>query len=423
MKGVIMSLLNQMIETTKKSLKDNIIIAEEKTKQEIKLKEDRKTTVYNSNSEEVNMIQSLGLKIDTYEPQDPDVEYYNAQEFYYCSNNRWQVYIRNLLYDADLGTILQVLNLTDKITGEKINFYCDLWCRNTGQDRLRQFKLLLEHSLNEYKEIEFGKYFNLPNLLKDNGYVVEENNFSFDTEECIGNLIVCNPNISETKCEIKIRHYNDKIINISKLKTNRYLDETISYSVNYNGEQDIQILCQQINKLIEHIDGKFGYLEDRFYTNEDVDRFFEEYKDKFDYIEDMTESYSYAHFYNENPSEEDIKEYKRISEMANINHYKGAEIYKKYELIVDRDTYHFGGIGNTYEFEIIYNTNIDKDNCILNITHILSDYVGWNNRDEDDYNFDNEKSEFVTKETIKGKYTYVMKTLSDFLDQLLEILK
>ena len=415
-----MSILNQMIEDTKKSLQENFIIAEKRIQQEVQKKEERKTIGYNPNSREVKMIISLGLQINTYEPKDPEASYYDAQEFYYCSNERWDVYIRNLLYDADLGSVLQVLELTDKFTGEKIDFYCDLWCGNTSEHRLEQFKILLSTSFEQYKKIEFGKYFSLPNLLRDKGYIVEEKNFDFDTVDCIGSLIVYNLNISNTPCEIKVSHDHSQCVYVNNLKRDRCWDDVISYSIDYKNEQDIGIMCKNIDKIIEHIDGKYGYLENnRYYTNEDIEVFFDEYKNKLNYLEDMSDAYRSAFHYNDEPTEEESKEYEKICEIAEINHYKGAEIYKKYELIINRDAYYFGGIGNTYEFEIIHNTNIDKDNCILNITYTLSDYIGWNNKCDDD--IQNEKSEHVTQETIKGSYIFVMNILADFLNKLIEV--
>jgi hypothetical protein len=201
------SVLKQILKETKQSVQDNKKLVEENKVLEQQAKEERKTNQYNSTSREVIMIQSLGLTIDTYEPADPNDEYYEAHDYYYCSNERWSVTIRDMLYDADLGTILQVLDLTDKVTDEKVDFYCDLWCRNTHKIRLEQLKYLLSHTKQEYIDHEFKKYYTIPKLLRERGYVVEEENYEFDADKCLGKLKIKNSEITNKFCILTISHY------------------------------------------------------------------------------------------------------------------------------------------------------------------------------------------------------------------------
>jgi hypothetical protein len=419
--------LKEMLKNTEKAVKENTIIIEQQNKQKVEEKEIRTTTEYDTNSREVEMILSLGLKIDKFTPQDPNDSYYDAREYYYCSNDKWNVEIRNLLWDADLGTILQVLKLINKENGQEVDFYCDLWCQNTGENKLRQFKYLLNHTYNEYIENEFGLYFTLPKLLREKGFDVIENDFKFNTSECLGNLEISQHN-KNTKSYLTISHdWSIRVSLHSKLKEDIF-NKNISYDVKYKSKQDIDTLAEVINKHLEHIEGKVGYLEDgRYYTNHDIERLFDEYERKFDNVTDMSDSYKYDYwnieeYSDRKPTEEETNEYNRMCKIAEINHHTGAEIYKKYEVLINHNAYHFGGVGIHYEFEIIYNLNIDKDNCILNVKQTTSKYVGRNNVLHDE-NLENEISEEVNTYSIKGTFTHIEDTLTEFLDGLSKLSK
>lgn len=418
--------LKEMLQRTEKALKENSTIIEQQTKQRVEETEARTTTEYDMDSREVKMILSLRLKIDKFIPQNPNDDYYDAIEYYYCSNDKWNIEIRNLLYDADLGTILQVLKLTNKISGQEVDFYCDLWSRNTSDNRLRQFKYLLNHTYDEYIKEEFGIYFTLPTLLREKGFIVEEVNFTFDTIKCLGHLEISQPNSETIKSYLTINHDWGIHMSLSSILKETIFNKNICYSIKYNSGQDIDTLAEIIDKHLEHIKGKVGYLEDgRYYTNDYVERVFDKYKRKFDNVTDMSDSYKYTYwniseYEDREPTEEETNEYNRMCDMAEINHYTGAEIYKKYEVLVNHNAYHFGGVGTTYEFEVIYNLNIDKDNCILNIKQITSEYIGRNNVLHDD-SLENEISEEVNTYSIKGTFTNIEDTLTEFLDELSKI--
>jgi hypothetical protein len=418
--------LKEMLQRTKESLKENAIIEKLQVKQEVEKVEARTTTEYDIDSREVKMILSLGLRIDKFTPQDPNGNYYDAEEYYYCSNDKWDVKIRNLLYDADLGTILQVLELTNKADGQVVDFYCDLWSRNTTDNRLRQFKFLVTHTYDEYIIEEFGIYFTLPKLLRDKGFDVIENDFTFNSIGCIGNLEISNPNKPKIKSYLRISHDWNISVSLSSILKENILNKNNGYSVKYNSEKDIDTLVQVINKHLEHIEGKIGFLEDgRYYDNKNIERLFDAYERKFDHVTDMSDSYKYKYwniseYEDRKPTQEETDEYNRISKIANINHYNGAEIYKLYEMSINYDAYHFGGVGTHYEFEIIYNLNIDKDNCILNVKQITTEYVGRNNVLNDD-NLENEVKEETNTYSVKGTFTYIEDTLTEFLDELSKI--
>lgn len=410
--------LKSMLELTKETMSKNKGIKQNYENQKQLERLERTTTEYNESSKEVRMIRSLGLNIDKYEPQDINDDYYEAKEYYYCSNDRYDVTIRNILYDADLGTILQVLKLVEKSTNEEINFYCDLWCENTHAHRLEQLKILLNGSYQDYLQLEFGRYYNLPQDLRDNGYEVNEKDYVFDGDKCLGCLEIINPQLSKTKCLLQISHYHGVSISLVNYIGYKSMGENITYNVEYKDSYNLKELCKAIDAIIDHIDGRYGYLEDNYhYTNRDVERLFEKFKEQFEYLEDFTDSYQYNLMNNDNPTEEEIMHDNELDELCKINHYKGAEIYKKYQILLNRDAYWFGGISNEYEIEFIYNLNLDKDNCIVNIIQIISQYVGQNDHNND-LDFENILEENKNEFTLKGTFTEVEDILITFLTEL-----
>lgn len=416
-----MNNLKTMLILSKESINKNLELKNSYEKQKQIEKQQRETTEYNQKSKEALMILSLGLKIDKYEPADPNDDYYDAREFYHCSNERWIVTIRNLLYDADLGTILQVLKLVDKLSNQEANFYCDLWCQNTGKHRLEQLKTLLNSSYQDYIQIEFGQYFNLPKLLRDRGYKVIENDYTFDGDKCLGYLEISNPQLSETKCILQISHYHGISVSLVKYIGYNFMKENISYNVEYKNSNDLDEFRKAIDAIIEHIDGKYGYFENGFYyTNENIEGLFRQFEDKFEYLNDSTDGYQYNLMNNENPTEQELEQDKKLYDLCTINHYEGAEIYKKYTILLNRDAYWFGEISNEYEIEFIYNLNLDKENCIVNITQTISQYVGQNDHAYEK-DFENTLKEDKNNYTIKGKFTEVEKTLIEFLVELSDI--
>lgn len=413
--------LEMMLNNTKVAMEKAKEYSENQIKKELQEQEERKTPNYDQTCQEAIMINSLGLNIDLFEPSKDDGYDSDAAEFYYCSNERWNVMIRNLLYDPDLGSILQVLDLTDKKTGEKTHFYCDLWCKNTPKQRLEKLKILLNSSAQEYIDQEFGIYYSLPTLLREKGFTVEENNYTFNTDKCNGSLKIKNESISQTYCELIISHYY-YISTFLQNFTNRlsFLDK-LHYRFSYNGEEDIDNLSNMINAFIEHIDGKFGYFENNtYYSNKNLEKIFNFYKNKFTNVYDITSHWDFEFRDDENINPELMDKYLAKKDIVEINHFKGAEIYKVYNLHLNYEAIHRGGVDIKYIFEIIYNRNIDNENCILNITSITAEYIPWT---EELMGKSNIVDKTENSLTLKGRYTFIENTIKTLLDNLLSMKK
>ena len=420
--------LKQMLTNTSQAMTKNKELKQLKQTELEKSNQLELTNEYDKTSKPVKVIESLGLKIDSFLLHDNSGHYdsydYHNEETYYVSNDLWDI---ELKYSFSDSTFL-VSKLTNKETGEKIEdfcFYCDLFCGITSEERLNQFKYLITHSLDEYINYEFNQYHALPELLRLKGYEVFEEDFNFNINGCNGFLIVRNYKITRKPCRVKIsQNTENTLLRLSNITNNPnigfYFDEKIEYVVDYKSEKDINLLMSNIDKILEHIDGKFGYHENkRYFNNSDVESLFDKFENKFEYLVDITNGYQYL----ERETEEDFEEYNRLKELAEINHFKGSEIYKKHLLNNDKnDVYWRGGIKNEFEIEFIYNLNIDKDYCIVNITNSIIEYRGQrccnSNRYED---IENEISNKETTTTIKGSFLECCSQIEEFLNELAKI--
>lgn len=360
-------------------------------------------------------ILSWGLSVEKYESSKEydDYDYCKEKclgiiERYTCGYNNWIIHIAYTESKDEFNAGLY---------DDKHNDY--IWFNLNSINELEDFKnIIYNYTLRKYVLEKYQKYSSIARLLKERGYFVE-------------NIDILDFSISG-KCEIIVEKsripMHIRINDISYTNENIYIAlqnrYDIVYGLNYQSENDIDILCDNIEKFFEHINGRFGYFENgQYYNNSHVEEFIEGYSGKLEHVEDRSTDYQWIGYGNEDLTPQEEMEYIQKKEMYTINHYKGVEIYKKYSFYINYDeAYHLGGIVNEFEIEFIYNLNIDKDNCIINIEHNIIEYEGWNGHSWD-VDFKNEISRNQNVETIKGSFTYCQKELEKFLDGLCEIKK
>ena len=85
--------------------------------------------------------------------------------------------------------IFSVRDIKNKLSGEVVDFYADIGCRNTFKPRLDSFlEFLTYNSLEDYVENVYKKYLVLPELLREKGYNVEAIDYSFKLNDPKGYL-------------------------------------------------------------------------------------------------------------------------------------------------------------------------------------------------------------------------------------------
>ena len=375
----------------------------------------------NCSTELLNLIDKYNFKIKSYiKNADYGEFYHELLETYYCEFNNWSFTINNYS-DVDIAEgIFQVSNIKNKITGEKVDFYCDLGCRNTSYIQLEKFiKFLSFKSNSEFVEDYYGEYMKLPKLLIKNGVDCEivKEEYSLNS---IGTIL---------KIDEKVylgfgRDYEDQVfIKLSdKIKRHTVRDELV-YNFEYKSEQDIEELIKCIKCFKEHVEGKVGFLESgKYFGNKAIERYIDKFIDSVKKSEDGYEKWNH-YLFKLRPIHDD--DFMLESFGKKINKYNGIEIYKKYELIFnDYSQWAIGDKTNKSIITIEYNTKEDKENCILDINNSINtsaddtnlyaydEYEDYEDGD-DDYN--------VINVVEKGSFSYIMSKLNDYIESMCKI--
>lgn len=404
-------------------------------KEKIKVAGEYKTNDYRKNNcsdELLNLIDKYNFKINSYiRNADFDGGFYSELlETYYCEFNNWSFMISNYS-DIDIAEgIFQVTNIKNKITGEKVEFYCDLGCRNTTDIQLEKFiKFLSFKSNSEFAENYYGEYMKLPKLLVKNGIECEvvREKYSLNSIETI--LKIDKNVYLGFGTDYKDHVFINLTDNLNYLK-GRSIHGDLIYSFEYKGEEDVEELIKCIKCFIEHVEGKVGYFEfGKYFGNREVQRYIDKFINSVKNSNDGYEKWNHYLFKLGSVHDDDFF---LESHKKKINKYHGVEIYKKYELVFNEHSqWSIGDKANKSIITIEYNTKEDKENCILDIKNYIytrmdedTNLYIYDDCDEDDDYYQQEvlNDEYMTANVIeKGSFSYIMNKLKDYIENMCKI--
>lgn len=377
----------------------------------------------------LKLIKKFDFKIESYNQDgrlDYSDEYYycdSINETYYCNKNNWNFTINNLA-DVDIEEgIYSISELKNIITNETIDFYCDLGCRNTGEDRREEFiELLNYNSLDDYVKVKFKEYIELPNLLKEKGYNVKEEDYSFGLNDTKGCLYVGdNTYIRLYRAwgdEIRMVVTNDKKWDVNSSNNGLYGTGKKAYWFDYKTKNDLDELIKCIECFKEDKSGKIGYFENNnYYKNGDIIDYFDSIMNL---IKKNKETYD---IYNHSLLEiEHTKPWDRgyNDDPKNINKYLGIEIWTSTEITFNDSSWGEGNIKNKSIIEVEYNTKENKDKCKLTIVNYIYE------DDDDIYEYDDEKEESYYKNEnskieIYGTFLEIYEYIKEYMNTMIKI--
>lgn len=396
---------------------------------EIETKRENKiaTVNYETNcySEELlSLIKKYNFKIESYE-KFTDIDYDDycpTLEIYYCNFNNWNFEIKNFS-DVDIEEgIFAIGKVKHVINGEELEFYCDLGCRNTGEDKLNHFlDFITYNSLQEYVNEKYEKYIMLPKLLKEQGYNVEEIDYSFKLNEPQGYLKLAD--------KLFVKVYRAWMDDFKLVVTNDYkwdvnsANDSINniwnkkaYFFDYNSMDDINELCKCIDAFKDDQAGRIGYIEDNlYYNNNNIIRFFDGLK-----TEKNRESFNTYLVQVENKNYWDRRGYDEENSVI-TNKYKGLEMYVKTELIFnDARSWSEGNLINKSIFTFEYDKRKNADKIKLTIDNYISE------SEDDILEFDNDSEEYKYKPSgskveIYGNFTELYLVLEEYVHNMFKI--
>lgn len=398
----------------------------------------------NCSSELLGLIDRYGFEIKSYELNMEEQEsYYDTLlETYHCKYKDWLFDVNNYS-DVDIAEgIFSVTNLKNLKTGEKVEYYCDLGCRNTGEGDLKKLLRFLDcRTEKEFAKKEYAACMELPSILRQAGIDVDVKVEKFTLDHpCLAISINYENKDNQGKYirykKVLIRmlsHLGDELqIFITKdkgweMNSDRYLSP-ISYgerfySFKYNSSDDVDELIKCIDAYYDHINGNIGFFEDdKFYSNGDVDKFFEGLRndkkayDKWNYyairVNGVTPSYR-----------------KYESNRHNIlDKYKGIELNTETEIVFnDAGQWSEGDEINKSIIKVVYDKNIDSNNCILNIENYIytddDEYLQEVYDDESAYEYSMKMNPqfMVGQVEFRGSFSEVMAKIKEYVYNMCKI--
>ncbi|QST02786.1 hypothetical protein IMZ31_19750 (plasmid) [Pontibacillus sp. ALD_SL1] len=329
-------------------------------------------------------------------------------EVYQCSYNNWLFDIEHIAdYEIPEG-IYAVRRLRNGETGEELEFYCDLGCRNTGERCREDFLSFLHYESNEsFTRDIYRHYLQIPVLLRNNGYGIEEKGFHFSLNRPKGYLKLSDRLFvkvyREWHDEFQVVVTNDSRWNVNS--NNYNLRDSMAYYVSYKSDTDILSLIENIEAFKQHKEGKRGFLEDGVYYNEThIKGFFKEIRGQRtdeDYYRDewnhrLVELVNPPRHYSRGHNEE---------RCTYPNLYKGLHFHYEKSLVFNGPTV------NRSDITFCYDLRKDKKRCILVIKNRLYPEDGLRHGDQEE----------VIQYEHRGSFTECMRVLKQYVLRMFEI--
>lgn len=367
-------------------------------------------------------VLEYGKRVDEvrYDEYDPVIEYYSVRYKNYK-------FIINHLSDVDIDEgIFAVYEIENINTTEKIKYYLDLGCRNTGEAKLEYFLLLLDSENEEdFLNKKYASYRKISELLKEKGYTEAVDLVEYKSDRMSGHIKVDDdiyviPYFGWGN-EIRVIVTNSKSWDVNS--SNSY--GKCGYYVEYKNEDDINVLIDNIEALRKHINGQYGYFEnDKYYNNDDIEDFLS--VEKTDENGNYRECFNHYHIRIDRADDWDGRGYGN----PYINVYTGLEIAKHFKVTFnDAAQWSIGDIINHSDIIVKYDKRIDKNNCILMIRNYQyteeDDY--WMGYDEEEVEtidqFGNDIDEMFLVDEIefKGSFCDIMDKLKIYLNNMCKI--
>lgn len=440
-------MLRLFLESTKQVNNKNIRKQDERNKQrelEIKEKEalmlveNKKTLVYDENLPSVKRIKELGFQINSYHQEEHPYgsEYYGDMDVFYCTYKDW-VFAVEWSMDPDIEEgILAMREPRNIVTGEKMDFYCDLFCNNTSEGRLENVLKVFEIGYGEFIQQEYGKYIELPILLKEKGVSIRTENYEFTIGDNDGYIDVGDGvyirvfGIFWSK-GIALVVTNNKRWDINSYNGGNYGNE-IGYYFDYQGVEDLDELCQCIEATKRHVKGQYGYKEmfvQHLYdgTSYKEERYFkgEDFLSIFKEIEDKLKSKYYDKW---NSRFIDITEYKNwsgsieLDDSKDVNCYKGLEIAKTIKFSINNATQWM--VDNEliqYLIHFEYDKRKNDKECYLEITQWIGNEENKMRMEYEETEVDKTNPSYQGAYKRYGKFSELTAELTDFLYENLKI--
>lgn len=309
-------------------------------------------------------------------------------ETYSCVYRNWNFDIKNKYHRDTNRKFFFVDTVYNSRTQENHKTDWNLSYDYVGKEYYNKFLLLLEcDDIKTFFKSHYRKYLEIPALLSKNNIECRVKKVSCKLDK-LDIIIEVYKNIY-----VKAYTYLDEIFMV--VTNNREYDSPyrrhitrddaniFEYYLDNKLHENIQELIKCIESFKKHLSGQIGYLEDgNYYSNKDIVKYFESLKDGELGDEKWINGYVIIDF-----DKNFVHGENEAHKFSILNKYIGVEIKLKVCLTFNcKSNFSIGDTNNQSIITIIYDKNIDSNNCILNIKNSLYKEVN-NVLQEEKYEF------------------------------------
>lgn len=382
----------------------------------------------------LNIVKDMGLTLLEYGKRtniNYNNEYEPVTEYYSVRYNDYSFIIKNLHgYDIEEG-IFAVYHIINNLTGEKIPFFIDLGCRNTGDTRKEDFTLLINsNSEEEYLNKKYYNYNCIAEMLEEKGCHVLDNRLKFSSNSIKGyikvdeKIYVIPYFAAYDDVRVVVCNCNNWDCNSSNSRGN------IGYYIDYKSKYDIDKIIEAIEAMKLHVNNKFGFFENgNFYTNREIENVIDitNKKRNGEYPDAINFHQIRVHKVNQWDG-------RGYGDHRYISVLNGLEVAVHFSFEINNAAqWSKGDIVNYSDIVFKYDKREDDKNCILLINNYQYNYdedITITSDDEDDeYTFEEidklyenlDKNYLIDSIEIRGGYHYLLVELIKYLNTMCEI--
>lgn len=305
--------------------------------------------------------------------------------------------------DADCEPgILRVSNVKNIDTKEDIKIYCDLYCQNTGEDKLYQFLDIINNN-TEFYDKTFGHFLKLPALLESDGIKFEvvnkcENKYDVNNYDITFYITISWYDVVLVLYPYKCNDvYELYVTTLENFKDGKNAYHIKNYLLNYHNVDDYKFVVKNLGLYVEHLNGNHGYYENgKYWNDKDIS---DNYDKKYKPLQYFTMQFTNKIF--------DGLQFDTLIVCCNGNKY--VSIKGEYNI-------------DEYYVRFWHDKNVDENKCFLMIKGAYCDFGKLYN----DYN-DNDKKVIMNLINIgdellfEGSFYELFGIMNEFLDKLVGV--
>lgn len=352
-------------------------------------------------------------------------------------------YTFDIIYsEENYGATAKVTKIKNTTTNKETKYYINLLIAKNIE--LQDFLNFLNNiNLKEYFRDKFRDFFELPNLLKEKGFIVSRN--TVPTNKCHEFFMCINLICKKGECNVVITPSNEKIIyvfpnvsilntkksfickNIKKIRnTDVFIFSSFAYTLKNYTKNDFNKLINCIDCLLDYYNGNYGYydiLTEKYHNDSIIVEFCKDINKNTAFAlnkrnsedselscryseRDIIDSYTCIDLIN-NTNNYYGPNFEVIAVVHSPGHFKSLTYFKDMEYLID-----------FYGIKFSYDKNIDVDKCYVILQGKYIDFCNENNTDEKKRDLMELKD--IIEHTFSGNFEFCFNIFKELITTIID---